>query len=259
MEQGHVLLAEPKYRHPMTCALCPRTPEYVCGVQLFPHSAQTCCLVVVVTRSCFNDIKLVHRNMATNMPQQDIDDVVAKLRDMKLSVKKASKVAFWDTLPQQVIDAGAQVKGTLASLLEDFAAIDDKIFCQAVVDLSVVNRPSEVASYSGAQSNKLCAYLGDALLTQRIAIHAFKTGMPPVDYSKLRQTKTSREHLARMYDTIFKDGNVVVSFPQDGVNWREPPTTNQKAEFIEALIGVVFVTGNTSPALWLVKQCVGVE
>eukprot|EP00038_Savillea_parva_P010568 m.191191 g.191191 ORF g.191191 m.191191 type:complete len:194 (+) comp18270_c0_seq1:103-684(+) len=193
------------------------------------------------------------------MPQQDIDDVVAKLRDMELSVKKASKVAFWRGLPEQVLKAGEQVQTILADLVPDFAAIDPKIFCQAVVDLSVVNRPSEVASYSGAQGNKLCAYLGDALLTQRIAIHAFKTGMQPVEYSKLRQMKTSREHLGSVYDAIFKDANVVVSFPQGSDNWRVPPTNNQKAEFIEALIGVVFVTGNNGPALWLVKQCVGFE
>lgn len=89
----------------------------------------------------------------------------------------------------------------------------------------------------GVSGNSHWAYYGDACLTKAIASCSLRAGNRPREWQFLRSSISSRVALYTFYDHYFSTRPFEGPLTWESVLRGDPPTGNQRAEFIEALIG----------------------
>lgn len=162
------------------------------------------------------------------------------------------KVSFQEkcsALKKSLRDKAACAKRLFVEKNDAFGAIEDEDIACACVDESVVKR-TEFSVV--CRSNRVLALVGDAFLRLHLATHCFRENTTPQQYQNRTNVATSNKFLATRYDALLGEEDVClrwVASPQDA-----RPTDNQKAAFLEAMIGMLVLTERTHLATWLCEQ-----
>lgn len=137
------------------------------------------------------------------------------------------------SLPKMLTDVSADAKTIVNQVIPTSSNISMIHFALACLDSSVIGR---VEFTSTATGNGKLAYLGDSVLTQEIATLAFEKDLVPKNYQIMRSNFTDKQRLSGLFDHLFQTRKVLLTwdFFYSGASY----TMRQKAEFIEALLGL---------------------
>jgi hypothetical protein len=109
------------------------------------------------------------------------------------------------------------------------------------IDNSLINRPE---SSIECRSNRPLAAIGGKALTLEMDVQSFltqKTSYP-------QRTRCEKEVVAKMYDSLFRHDNPVILGWEKFPCLLSAPSDQQKADFMEALIGYMHITDNRDVA-----------
>ncbi len=127
---------------------------------------------------------------------------------------------------------------------QEFSRIGTGLFEQVCLDPSITGRTEFTLS---CESNRNLAYLGDSYLSLFIASAAYENNQSATEFQNLRSKFSSRNHLGdAAFPALFGTTPVTLCWPLSS-----SPTRNQKAEFIEALIGMLHEASHEDLADWL--------
>jgi hypothetical protein len=133
-----------------------------------------------------------------------------------------------------------------------FGEISKRQMMTLCLDESMTSRKELVLS---CRSNKPLGSIGNAHLSTFVALKCFKERATAQMYQEVRDTRCSQVAKADHYDSWFKDaaGAVLLHW---GFEERPEPSTRQKADFVDALIGLLVLTQRWSAVDWLCAQIV---
>jgi len=171
----------------------------------------------------------------------------------------ASDIAFVPGLKQSM---SSRVRDTLPGLLHRAShALSELLSARfgsrlsnaevafATLDESLASRV-EFHLPPGVLGNHRLSYLGDSVLTSSVASYALCNSSSSKDFNRMRTAITSRSSLAEFYDSCFlRNVREVTSVLYPGpVTWElllssKPPTLAQKAEYVEAVLGLLSSMG----------------
>lgn len=186
--------------------------------------------------------------------QVDIPDVVSLME--KMTFQEGLKVSMREkltTMPRTLHEHAKRLHALLVKRDPSFGEVSDSLLAQACLDEGLISRVEFKVPCTG---NARAAYVGDALLTLYIAKNSFIANKSPKDHQADRTRWCQKNALASFYDRFFGD-----SAPLP-VTWEvilngSPPTAHQKAEFVEAVLGVLWMSGKDKLALlfcsWIVN------
>lgn len=151
-------------------------------------------------------------------------------------------------VPRSLDFASHSLSGLLEKRFESSVSPSELALC--VLDESLASR-AEFSFPPGVFGNHRFSYLGDSMLTSSIAAYALCNSAAPKEFQSLRTTISSRKSLAEYCDFLLRGYHDPSSeFYAGPVTWemflnKTPPTSSQKAEFVEALLGVLISGGHS--------------
>lgn len=113
----------------------------------------------------------------------------------------------------------------------DFIAI-------SILDQGLLSRV-EFRLPPGIQGNAPLAHYGDSLLSTYVARLGLLSGLNSNDLNTIRKGLTCRKSLSAFYDFLAKDIEYIGPVTWEYVLNSSEPTLNQKAEFIEGILGLL--------------------
>jgi hypothetical protein len=130
-----------------------------------------------------------------------------------------------------------KMMATASSLLSSRGiAITPRLLSEACVDFSI---GAQTQFKFVGETNARAALVGDAVLSMRLAFMGYVHNRSPAECQQERTSLTKGASLALVYDIIFGKERCVLTW-----DWVESPGSllgiRQKAEFLEALIGVAY-------------------
>ena len=195
-------------------------------------------------------------------PEQDLllhsGYAVSPRADLKQSARV--RIEALPTLICEAVDSALAVAAVAAAVGNREKCRN--AFAAAALDKSIFKRPEFTVTHEGkedVQSNKGGAFVGDAYLTLGLALNAFRSRSSPGEYQGLRSQVTQAGHIAATYDRVFGDSCVIVCWKgQPGEPSRDAYTVKMKAEYMEAVIGFAYMTGEVGLANALRDACLHV-
>ena len=162
-------------------------------------------------------------------------------------------------MPKLLLEHATRLHGILKAKDIKFAKISIELLAQACLDEGLMARPEFKAPCFG---NARAAYVGDALLTLHIARSSFVALKSPKDHQADRTRWCQKNALASFYDRFFAGCAPLpltweVMLTNGGAQPTQP-TAHQKAEFVEAIMGVLLMSKNEELATifctWIVHS-----
>lgn len=162
---------------------------------------------------------------------------------------KASARERYLALVNDVCAATCQMVDCLSVLNDQFRFKDDSFLSDCVVDRSLASYLKSNHVVLRCAGNGPLAHVGDAYLSLHVAKKTFSPIITAQLMQKHRENITCEKHLCAFYDSVFGNHNVIV-------RWQSPndvktPTSRQRAEFIEALIGAFHLASYNDACLYL--------
>lgn len=160
-------------------------------------------------------------------------------------------------MPKLLLEHATRLHVVLKGKNKAFEKISVELLAQACLDEGLMARPEFKAQCFG---NARAAYVGDALLTLYIARSSFEALKSPKDHQADRTRWCQKNALASFYDRYFVGCAPLpltweVMLTNGGAQPTQP-TAHQKAEFVEAIMGVLLMSGNEELATFLCTQIV---
>ena len=122
------------------------------------------------------------------------------------------------------------------------------------LDESVVGRKEFVLP--SCRSNRSLGMVGNAHMTTHLSVKCFVQRHSAQQLQELRNAQCSQAGKAGLYDVLFA-GDVVFYW---GFEEQQPePSVRQKADFVDALVGLLFITGRWELSDWLCARIVDRE
>ena len=158
---------------------------------------------------------------------------------------KASARARYLAFADEVINANRQMTKCLSDLdpcFHYFYTNNDPFLSNCVVDRSLASYLNTNRVVVDCAGNGPLAHVGDAYLSWYVARKTFSPTTTTQLMQGQREKVTCEKNLCAFYDLIFDKREVIV-------RWRSPndasaPTSRQRAEFIESLIGAFHLAGH---------------
>ena len=183
----------------------------------------------------------------------EMDDVARAFAEMtfvpglKIS-KRGEFVTYFAELKRRAERASALLR--VAN--EKFVEVGLEALLQVCLDESVVARTEFTLL---CRSSKCMVSVGSAHLNTRIAVLCYLNRQATAqDYQNLRDQRCKQTDKAVLFDRLFGKNAVLLFWGfEDG---REP-STRQKADFVDALIGMLFLRNKWSLADWVCHELVG--
>jgi hypothetical protein len=159
------------------------------------------------------------------------DDIVLQC-GLKLSLSQLIR----DTFPKHISRRAHSLSVLLSRRLE--LDISPDVCSFAILDNGLTHRV-EFRLPPGVCGNSLEAYVGDAQLSAYVATGCYKAGCSPRDWQALRTAFSSRDACTSFYDSYFTGTDFEGPLTWEALYRGTLPQHNQKAEFVEAVIGVL--------------------
>lgn len=140
-------------------------------------------------------------------------------------------------LPYMLNDHSMKLAAALRGLDPIFTDIPADRLIQACLDEGLVKRVEFTVKCFG---NARSAYMGDAILTAFIAENSVKKKLSPQEHQAVRTRISQKNGLAAFYDRVFGNTSRLPLTWEVFLN-DSPPTAHQKAEFVEAVIGELWL------------------
>lgn len=175
----------------------------------------------------------------------------------KMTLQEGLKLSMREKLakiPQILKERATRLRTLLVNRDPAFGAVQTELLVQACLDEGLTGRVEFKVPCSG---NARAAYVGDALLTLYIAKNSFLQNKSPKDYQADRTRWCQKIALSNFYDRFFGDCTPIPLTWESVLN-EVAPTAHQKAEFVEAILGVLTMSGKEKLALlfcsWIVNS-----
>lgn len=164
---------------------------------------------------------------------------------MGTGLKQSLSLRIREDVPRLLDHSARCLSGLLAKRFETNIAPSE--LALAVLDESLASR-TEFSFPPGVFGNHRLSYFGDSMLSSSVAAYALCNSASPKEFQSLRSAVTSRKSLAEYYDWLLRS-HVNKALYAGPVTWDfflygTMPTSSQKAEFIEALLGALLSGGN---------------
>lgn len=189
------------------------------------------------------------------MQVTEIPDVVPMLAKT-MTFQEGLKVSMRERLsviPKVLEEHSKRLYEVLVKKDPKFTEVTAGLLAQACLDEGLVSR---VEFKAQAPGNARAAYVGDALLTLYIAKASFLASKTPKDHQADRTRWCQKNALAAFYDRFFV-GSAPLLLTWEVMLNNTPPTAHQKAEFVEAVLGVLSMSGKDNLAAlfcsWIVS------
>jgi len=159
---------------------------------------------------------------------------------MGVGLKQSMSLRLYAEVPQLLDSSSRNLSILLAKRFE--TCIPPSELCLCVLDESLAARV-EFSFPPGVFGNHRLSYLGDAMLSSSVAAYALCNSASPKEFQQLRTAISSRKSLAEYCDNLLRGCSDVKSeFYAGPITWEHflhkgGPTTSQKGEFVEALLG----------------------
>jgi hypothetical protein len=147
-------------------------------------------------------------------------------------------------------EKAARACAFLKLLHPGFDDLSSKEMLCVLLDDSIVSRTEFKLQ---CRSNKCLAQVGAAHLTSYVAVKSFVDYLTPKEFQNLRDTRCTQVGKANQYDSLFKERDVMLFW---GFEEQSEPTVRQKAECVDALLGVLVLLKKWDVASWLCEQIV---
>ena len=148
---------------------------------------------------------------------------------------------------EQLLTLTTHVADTLSKISHLFNKVDIRDLYTLSLSRAIMANPDYTIDCS---SNVKLAYVGDAYLSLYVSEVAFEWKYIQEAHQDLRSVVTSNSHLSKFHDSWFKYETVLL-----------PPNSKQsekqKADFIEALIGVLHCSGYHEQRDFLCHSIIG--
>ena len=182
------------------------------------------------------------------------DDVLAAFQQMSfIEGLKPSKREVYSSYAVQLQERAGHARRVLCDLNAEFAQIHLVSWMCLVLDESVVARKEFVVA---CRSNKCVGAVGSAHLTTFVAMKSFLEKLSPQQNQGIRDKKCTQNAKAEEYDVMFGKEQVLLYWGFEDTMF---PSTRQKADMIDALIGMLFLLGNFTLANWVCERLVNKE
>jgi 23S rRNA maturation mini-RNase III len=194
-----------------------------------------------------------------NIPQQNTsqhntsqnpvpEDVLGAFKNMVcIQTLKRSRKDMLLTYGDQLQCISKRISDALIEKNYQFRHVSCEEIYGIVVDHSIVSQQEFTVRCS---SNKRLAYVGDAVLTLYIAKMYFNSGKSGWEYQFTRSEHSKASNLAKFHDSWFNFETVLLVPNQQ-------QSQKQKAEFIEALIGMLEIFGHDKSKEFVCNKILG--
>jgi 23S rRNA maturation mini-RNase III len=152
---------------------------------------------------------------------------------------KQSSQALYRQLPGRLRTIAVELQRCLAARDPVYGVLRWESMAAVCVDNSMVGRPEFSVQCA---SNRLLAYVGDALLSLILARRSYRLNRNAEEHQKERSLRTSTEHLHRFYVNLFGTHQVFLSWEAVS-SPNHQPSARQASQFLEALIGFLHEAG----------------
>lgn len=168
---------------------------------------------------------------------------------MTVKTKKPSKTSEYSKYFDQLKQITCNIYRILTSIHKEFEILTPEELYGISIDASIVSQSSFNINCS---SNKRMAYVGDALLTLRIAELEYSRGNSGKGYQIVREHYSSKDTLSAFHDHWFGNTETLLLITSVGSNVNA--SAEKRAEFIEALIGMLHLFGHDKLANFVCKS-----
>ena len=183
----------------------------------------------------------------------EMDDVARAFAEMTfVSGLKISKRDAFLTYFAELKRRAERASALLCAANEKFIEVGLEALLQVCLDESVVARTEFVVS---CRSSKCMVSVGSAHLATRIAVLCYLNRRATAqDYQNLRDQRCRQTDKAVFFDRLFGRSDVFLYW---GFEDQREPSTRQKADFVDALIGMLFLRNKWGLADWVCHELVG--
>ena len=162
------------------------------------------------------------------------EDVLTKFDNITINENvKESKVKLYKGYKEQLLTLTTRIFYTLNEISYLFNKVDICDLYTLPLSRAFMSNPDYAIDCA---ANVKLAYVGDAYLSLYVSEVAFERNYVQEDHQHLRSSVTSNSHLSKFHDSWFKYETVLLP-----VNSKQ--SEKQKADFIEALIGILHCAG----------------
>ena len=158
--------------------------------------------------------------------------------------RQKSKQELYQTYVNVLRDRAARAQELLARQNDAFDLLPKKQIMALCLDESMTARKELMVS---CRSNKALASIGNAQLSTSVALKCYRERASAQRYQEIRDTRCTQAAKAELFDSWFKGEAVILHWSFETAE----TTTRQKADFVDALIGLLVLTGQTILAEWL--------
>ena len=187
------------------------------------------------------------------IPKESLEDVCEAFSKITfLEGLKESRRVEYKEFGKMLEDIGREMRIALEKGNSGFGYVPERYFCNVGLDSSMTSRTEFSVSCS---SNQTLVYVGDAYLQLFIASACFKRNKVPKDHQTNVQKFVSNKYLSTVFDKLLP--NI------EPLRWKDSKvgkaTPKQKAQCLEALIGMLYVIGMNELADWVCSKIVEIE
>jgi hypothetical protein len=161
-----------------------------------------------------------------------------------------SKQELYQTYFGVLREKAARAQALLALQNDTFGLVPERQMMALCLDESMTARKELVLA---CRSNKALASIGNAHMSTFVALMCYRERATPQRYQEIRDTRCTQAAKAAHFDTWFRAANGEVllhwSFETTPV-----PTVRQKADFVDALVGLLVLTRQSLLVEWLLER-----